>query len=320
MLNEQGAFLRRQLVTLITRGESLSEAIEKIKAIAGNASGANKVDRTSTPVGWLFREKILPSDKNLEGLLLRESRAETTFVDAGLADAICAIERLAQSNMMMQRRVKVRLNSGLGYAILLLIISLSMFSFVLRPVITNFEEIYNSFGATLPSITQMVLQWTDGYLSFNVIYEVLLLLLLFTVIEVNRNDGFITSRWLNQLPLLRKSLRNIKLLHKLSILNIAVALGYGYKESVKAFDLNTRLLNKAKRYGLNFGEIEQAERVKTADAEIAYQLERFQQELEAELERGSQKLVLSVMFLVVIFIAVNLFGLYLPIFALGSAV
>jgi type IV pilus assembly protein PilC len=155
-------FFTRQLATMLKAGVPLLQSFDIIARGHSNARFSrlmmdikNKVE-TGSSLSQAFREH----PKHFDQLYCNLVQAGET---AGMLDAI--LERLA---VYMEKilAIKSKIKSALFYPITVLVVALIVTWIIMVFVIPSFKQVFTSFGANLPWLTQVVINISDFFVQW----------------------------------------------------------------------------------------------------------------------------------------------------------
>ncbi|WP_299493179.1 type II secretion system F family protein [uncultured Shewanella sp.] len=152
------AMMTRQIATMLTAGVPLVTSIELI------ARGHEKIKMREL-LGQILED--IQSGTPLSEAL----RAHRLYFDDLFVDLVAAGEHAGALETVFDRialykekaeQLKSKIKKALFYPITVVIVAIAVTSMLLLFVVPQFEEIFNGFGAELPSFTQIVIQISKG--------------------------------------------------------------------------------------------------------------------------------------------------------------
>lgn len=299
---------------LVSGGDSLEDAIKAVNesnyAVSNNISVTEDFNQESSVIGiakqfpglaQIFKEEELEKIKSKSIVI-----AKTTLIQ----------------NSKLLNNYWSSINSGqqslLIYTLILGFLAILMELFIAP----QFEEIYMSFGAELPGLTQFLL--INSSVLFSLLFLVVLLNILTLIIfrrgKACSSNLSLLPKWMLKLPLFRKHLELLNQCILLSLINFAVTAGL-----LSEIKLKSLAHFFSSKHAMNWWEIF------TDSMSIAKELNLekalVEQELESMLEQFSTqgaesiKIILLMISIIVFgFIGALVIAMYLPIFQLGAIV
>lgn len=184
------SLLTRQLATLLAAGIPIEESLRGVS----EQSSSPKVRQLLIGV----RSKVL------EGYALAQALADypQTFPELYRATVACGeqtgrldlvLEKLADytENQQVTRQ---KIQQALIYPSLMIIVSISIISFLLAFVVPKIIEVFTSSGQSLPTMTQILISMSDFIRSYG-LYAVLLLAILGEIFRQSLKKSRIKTRW-----------------------------------------------------------------------------------------------------------------------------
>ena len=299
---------------LVSEGQSMDQAVKAVNESSYATSHDISLDETFT-----LETSIVSVAKNFPGIsqLFQEKEID----ELGSENVVRATDALSQNSKVLGNYWS-SINSGqqslLVYTVILGFLAVLMELFIAP----QFSEIYMSFGAELPGLTQIML--TNSTVLFTMLFLVVslnvLILELFRQGEIAAKKMSLLPTWTLKIPLFSKHLQMLNHCIILSLLHFVATAQMMSELELKKLD--TLVTGKKGKSWLQ----DITEKLLLAKE---FQLEKplIEKDMESMLERFSSQgaesikiLLLLVTIIVFGFIGALVVAMYLPIFQLGAIV
>jgi len=316
MSPSRNRFILRQTQLLLERGEQPETALDKVFSEILSAEDKRKALAIFAETQSVFKTLVQ------SGFMTVEKPYYDKLVELESADSPIPLKLINGINEHINQTfqlLKVRLTTGLTYAIWLLSIAAIVFNIISSSVLPQFRDIFASFGAELPLFTQLMLGWQTSIFSplvFVLILLAFIAFVLYSVKKIGDNPSYI-SRF-SRIPFLRKVFAFTQLLHHLNHIKILLAVGKpitGFLDSLKQ---TSDSIKKFAPYTLH--ELEMAQSLNTAQSEIEVQIAQLTGKAELIVTNATRQFIAAVMSLIISYISFVLIASYLPIFQMGAVI
>lgn len=309
------SFIQRQILILFKRGLSPPDIFEQVLRNSLSNEQFQSVQKvyqnTGSMVQALKHLDVIDIDNKL---LTQITKLEKSTPSQFPLAAVCQGQ---QSELEVFQLLKARLTNGLSYALMLLSIATITFYILSHYVLTQFKEIFDSFGAHLPAVTQFALDWQDSFFPPYLFTGLLLILIIFILFQLKQTSQALSSSLLvRHLPFLKNVFDFSKSIAWLNHLKLFLNCGVSLHSAIQKIGSHPVGLSKFSPQMNN--ELKQAEQLGTTTDEIEYQIAHLIMQGERIATKASQGFVLTIMLMVVTFVAFVLLASYLPIFSMGS--
>jgi type IV pilus assembly protein PilC len=226
-------FFTRQLATMLKAGVPLLQSFDIIARGHSNARFSrlmldlkNKVE-TGSSLSQAFREH----PKHFDALYCNLVQAGET---AGMLDAI--LERLA-TYMEKILAIKSKIKSALFYPITVLVVALIVTWIIMVFVIPSFKQVFSSFGANLPWLTQVVINISDFFVQWWwAIFLIMIATFVVLRIAIKRSESlrYLIHRYSLKIPIIGTILEKATIARWTRTLQTMFAAGVPLVESLDA--------------------------------------------------------------------------------------
>ena len=318
MNDAQKIFIQRQILQLdqqqlstediLSRSLSILDDEDSQRAAFDIYKQTGSLIKTLTTIGAIqIDDQLLEVIENQDKKGLIEHRSLLTLLSTNYN--ISALFRL----------LKIRLSVGLSYAMWLIVVATFVFSWINLYVYPEFSAFFNDFGAELPHLTQMALDWQNNILSPAVIGIVLLLVLFMILIAIHRlSDNRTKIKLLNYVPFINRVIKLMNDIHWLGRLRILLSSGLTVEQCLEKLNREPHHLKRIIPQLMK--ELITSERIGTLNAEIEYQIDFLQQQAEKMVTNATRNFMALVMIIIVTYIVFALIASYLPIFQSGALI
>ncbi len=315
MLKSRNEFIARHLSRIKT--DNLQSDSEKFKQLLKSVLSQEEFKQASS-----YFDKTQSITQTL-------SQFDLSTLNDELLTKLIAVEKKHQIIIAMDQMAKfsvikeqvfslmtMRLQAGLSYALVLTAIASFIFYMMSYKVLTQFQQVFDSFGAELPALTAMAITWSHSYFPPYLLVFILLAFIGFILYQSKKFKINKPNRFFKQLPFLSNVFQYIKVFSYLSEINLLAKSGLSLKQIKSAEfiipnELNQFLPDAEK-------EIEIADNLEQLSTELNYQLDTLSLKAENTVISATRNLIGVVMGLVIFFVSFVLIASYLPIFQLGS--
>ena len=299
---------------LVSEGQSVEQAVRAV-----NASSYATANNISLDEAFTAQTSIVSVAKKFPGISQLFQEKQIDQLES--ADVVRATAALSQNSKVLVNywgSIYSGQQSLLVYTVILGFLAVLMELFIAP----QFSEIYTSFGAELPSLTQIML--TNSTVLFTMLFLVvslnILILELFRQGEIAAKKMSLLPTWALKIPLFSKHLQMLNHCIIMSLFHFVATAQMMNELELKKLDT----LASGKKGKLWLQDI-------TENLLLAkeFQLEKviIEREMETMLERFSSEgaesikiLLLLVTIIVFGFIGALVIAMYLPIFQLGAIV
>ena len=308
-------FVQRQVRRLLERDEPPREILARVLPLSLSEvethAALGEYDKTQSITAALAKIKLLDIEPEILQIIVQHEKFEVKNLIFG---TFTGSDQLIEKTYDL---LHLRLSSGLSYVLLLLVTATGMFYLITHKVLTQFAEIFASFGSQLPGITQAALKWQGAYLSPVNVAFLLMALVVFLLVQARSLAKNRSSSWLfRRMPFLRKVFSYTESLQYLSRLKMLTTSGVKLEKAFTA--LQAHATTKTQLDPPLRDALLASEKIQTTAAELDYQIDRLSLRAEKIVADASRNLIAVIMIMVVSFVAFILFASYLPIFQLGS--
>ncbi len=229
-----------------------------------------------------------------------------------------SMSKLSQMADQVFTLMKLRLSAGLTYALALTAIATIVFYVISSKVLTQFEEIFSSFGADLPALTNLAISWNNSFFPPVAFVVVLLCFIAFVLVQAKNIQLRHPNKSLRNLPFLSKIFDFLDAFSYLTEVKLLASAGLTMPQIIQAGFAPPTALSKMLQYAE--AELSMATKLASFETEIDYQIEALALKAENIVISATRGLIGAVMTLVIAFVGFILIASYLPIFQLGSAI
>ena len=324
MNENQKLFIQCNMRQLLQQGHSPPEVLEKSLSILNNKQlvleAKTHYDRCESLTKTIVHLGVIEVDDSLLTAISNKEK-ESTTANASFVELLAAHETISEVFSLL----KIRLSMGLSYALWLSVIATIVFSIVNYQVLPQFEEIFQSFGADLPTFTKFALSWQSSVLSPSVlgfVFVITIGYLLATLYAVPVNKLATGQSWnaklIGRIPFIKSVVNYTHAVIWMSHLRVLQSVGMDMKEALNSLSKPPKSVSLHLPDGLD--NLQVAESIGTLSDEIAYQSERIISSAEKVVTQASRKIMAVILAFVAGFIIFSIFASYLPIFQLGAVV
>ena len=229
-----------------------------------------------------------------------------------------SMSKLSQMADQVFTLMKLRLSAGLTYALALTAIATIVFYVISSKVLTQFEEIFASFGANLPALTNLAISWNNSFFPPVAFVALLLVFIAFVLIQAKNIQLRHPNKSLRSLPFLSKIFDFLDAFAYLSEIKLLASAGLTMSQINSAGFTPPKALDKMLQYAKK--ELEMSTKLDSFESEIDYQIDALALKAENIVISATRGLIGAVMTMVIAFVAFILIASYLPIFQMGSAI
>jgi len=326
---EQLIFLTRQVQSLVTQGETLEHALDKVEKMLGSGRQhetnrlRSLLDEGGHQFGTSAREGIYHRLDNLLNIV-RENKGDVSKAFLRFSDMFLASGSRSQFKVFEVGG----LFTYLVGVVLMAVVCVSIYTIFVLP---QFETMFIGEGAELPAFTQFILG------SANVLfYPVIALVLIFIGVNfwflyraretIHTADHF--SPWMMHIPLISNSLGMYNQYISLCFLDVLLFSGLeenvanavlekSYEPVVDSNENRRYDSSERKRMKMNLAN---ALKIGTLQQEVIYQ--RKQLQIQGVFNFEGAKSVISVIAIIFVALVVGslIIAMYLPIFQMGQII
>jgi len=324
MQESQKLFIQRHIRELIKQDIEPRYLLEKSLNILDDSKIAKQAlvyfDETNSLTKTLHHLNVIQLDKPLLDAVAKQERNHS-LKNVSFVTLLDANQTITETFKFL----KARLSVGLGYALWLSLVATTIFSIISLKVLPQYREIFTSFGADLPSYTQLALDWQESLFSPDVIGGLFVLVVGFLLFSVNSlakqknlEKERIRIRLLKRIPFIKRVIEFSKDIRWLSQLKILLSTGMTIEQSLSQLPDQSGALKRHQPEMMN--ELKAAEKMDSLELEIDYQSNQLNQLAEQIVTKESRYLVSVVMAFVISYVVFTIFASYLPIFQLGAVI
>lgn len=230
-------FLIRQLATTINAGLPIAQALKTLESQTNNKKLKELIGQVSSDV---------EGGSNLSQAFARFpkvfSRIDVTLIQTGETTGTLdkALERLAKT-MENDYKVSRKIRSAMIYPSFIGIVAVGVVTFMTIYIIPKMGELYDSFDATLPLLTRIILAISKGLTKGAPIVIVILIALFFAYRAYSKtNQGrHVIDRAKLKIPIVNKFLQNIYLSRFTRTLSGLIGAGVSVLEALEIVSRST---------------------------------------------------------------------------------
>jgi len=310
-------FIERQIYYSLQKGKEPRSVIASVFTAVGSQSEADKAleeyDKTKSISHVLQSLGIVDIDESFLPIL-KEIETEKSTSES--------IATILESKQLIKKTIslmKARLNIGLSYALMLVLLACLVLYVTSGGVLDNFESFFIDTGASLPQFTQFVINWQNSYFGPQLIALILIIVILFFLFITKRSNEKVSNLAIfAKLPFLNHIFHFTNNLNWLTQLKLLVNANYSLDSAkIKLSKVHQKITDYSPQLSIDLAN---AEKLGNLAKEIEYQLENVAMNAELIVTKACRNLVATIMVFVVSFVAMTLIASYLPIFHLGAVV
>ncbi|MCW8999962.1 MAG: hypothetical protein OQK04_14730, partial [Kangiellaceae bacterium] len=269
MIKSRNEFITRQLSLLKESSENNREPLDRILA--------QVLSSTEHREAMLYFDKTQSVAQTLNEFNLSDLAPD-------MISQIVAIEKKHQVSVPLQKISNIsgvatkvyeiltlRLVMGLTYSLALTCLATVVFYIISAKVLVQFEEVFVSFGADLPQLTQLAINWQHSYFpptAFALLMVIFVGFILFQAKNLNRLKG---SSKLKKLPFIHRVFDFVDSLTYLTQIKLLLSAGLTYETVKTELPEPPSSLKQMAKYSL--AEIEMAEALGNVASEIDFQID-----------------------------------------------
>lgn len=222
--------LLRNLTTLVENGVSVPRALETVAEDRSLKKYRQILASISREVksGQSLSVAMAAFPRAFKGMLIDQIRVaeRSGSLDAALVRVTEQLEHSAGLKRMIIKK--------LTYPIILVIAGIASVTFMLTSVIPTFQKMYEDSGATLPAITQTLINLSDFVTTYSLLILMGVLVIGMALVTAfrNRRSRVWIDRNLLRIPLLGDWFRNIAVLQYMEVLGNLMESGFKLAEAL----------------------------------------------------------------------------------------
>ncbi|MEE4246674.1 MAG: hypothetical protein V2I33_14785 [Kangiellaceae bacterium] len=292
-------FIERQLFVLVSNGESIKDAVAKLKSInntATNQAAEQLLSNYQNTNNWPQAVESWRPNSLISSLI----KSLDSYKPDTSEDSIDAVKLQAQfyAKAKMMAQMKKFLGEKLAMLTAITMVLLLTMLLITWQVLPNFQEIFISFGNDLPSLTVFMIDFSGVMSSFIAVIVVVSLILL-VLLKKKSLEQFSQSPLVRITPLFN---------------NFSGALSNYNQDIIEINFLNT---NSQHRYR---ERLKIAEQLNNRPNEMELIGVELLIELEKTIYRSTRNFFMFIQTTTIVVIGLLLIALYLPIFSFGAVV
>ncbi|MCF6766524.1 type II secretion system F family protein [Thiotrichales bacterium 19S3-7] len=201
------AFFFRQMATMLTAGIPIIQALDML---VESSNYQKKLRAILSDI-----RQMIASGRTLSDSLLKHSN----YFDILSINLIRAGEASGELDQMLTRiasykekheTLKKKVKKALYYPIAVLVTAIIVTAVMLIYVVPTFSDLFDSFGATLPPFTQMVIDLSNFAQAYWHLTVIIILLATILFVQLRRRNfkfHYLTDQWLLKIPIIGKILK-----------------------------------------------------------------------------------------------------------------